>query len=77
MAEGGSISDPRGADFLFSCDASHPDTLRYLKATWQCLLGQDESAAGVGSCRPLINIDHRNRLEMSKFSALDGKRGGI
>ncbi|XP_038298123.1 telomere repeats-binding bouquet formation protein 2 isoform X1 [Canis lupus familiaris] len=26
--EGGSISDPRAADFLFSCDASHPDTLR-------------------------------------------------
>ncbi|XP_058593871.1 telomere repeats-binding bouquet formation protein 2 isoform X2 [Neofelis nebulosa] len=28
VAEGGSISDPRAADFLFSCDASHPDTLR-------------------------------------------------
>ncbi|XP_004687596.1 PREDICTED: uncharacterized protein C15orf43 homolog [Condylura cristata] len=27
-AEGGKISDPRAADFLFSCDASHPDTLR-------------------------------------------------
>ncbi|XP_004751347.1 telomere repeats-binding bouquet formation protein 2 [Mustela lutreola] len=28
VAEGGSISDPKDADFLFSCDASHPDTLR-------------------------------------------------
>ncbi|KAB1277911.1 Telomere repeats-binding bouquet formation protein 2 [Camelus dromedarius] len=28
VAEGGTISDPRDADFLFSCDASHPDTLR-------------------------------------------------
>nr|XP_054523482.1 telomere repeats-binding bouquet formation protein 2 isoform X2 [Pan troglodytes] len=28
VAEGGTISDPRAADFLFSCDASHPDTLR-------------------------------------------------
>ncbi|XP_029806381.1 telomere repeats-binding bouquet formation protein 2 [Suricata suricatta] len=28
VAEGGSISDPSAADFLFSSDASHPDTLR-------------------------------------------------
>ncbi|XP_055292538.1 telomere repeats-binding bouquet formation protein 2 [Moschus berezovskii] len=28
VAEGGTISDLRAADFLFSCDASHPDTLR-------------------------------------------------
>uniref|UniRef100_F6WVB3 Tripartite motif containing 69 n=1 Tax=Callithrix jacchus TaxID=9483 RepID=F6WVB3_CALJA len=28
VAEGGTISDPRAADFLFSSDASHPDTLR-------------------------------------------------
>ncbi|KAM9202777.1 telomere repeats-binding bouquet formation protein 2 [Dugong dugon] len=28
VAEGGTISDPRAAEFLFSCDASHPDTLR-------------------------------------------------
>ncbi|KAM5240971.1 telomere repeats-binding bouquet formation protein 2 [Hipposideros larvatus] len=28
VAEGGTISDSREADFLFSCDASHPDTLR-------------------------------------------------
>ncbi|XP_007933421.1 telomere repeats-binding bouquet formation protein 2 [Orycteropus afer afer] len=28
VAEGGTISDSRSADFLFSCDASHPDTLR-------------------------------------------------
>ncbi|XP_054419906.1 telomere repeats-binding bouquet formation protein 2 [Pteronotus mesoamericanus] len=28
VAEGGMISDVRAADFLFSCDASHPDTLR-------------------------------------------------
>ncbi|XP_006170799.1 telomere repeats-binding bouquet formation protein 2 [Tupaia chinensis] len=27
-AEGGTVSDPPTADFLFSCDASHPDTLR-------------------------------------------------
>nr|XP_048316014.1 telomere repeats-binding bouquet formation protein 2 [Myodes glareolus] len=27
--EGGAISDVQAADFLFSCDASHPDTLRY------------------------------------------------
>ncbi|XP_051000995.1 telomere repeats-binding bouquet formation protein 2 [Acomys russatus] len=26
--EGGKISDAQAADFLFSCDASHPDTLR-------------------------------------------------
>lgn len=32
VAEGGTISDLRAADFLFSCDASHPDTLRYLTA---------------------------------------------
>ncbi|XP_006883259.1 PREDICTED: uncharacterized protein C15orf43 homolog [Elephantulus edwardii] len=28
VAEGGTICDLRAADFLFSCDASHPDTLR-------------------------------------------------
>ncbi|KAK2493033.1 hypothetical protein MC885_010888 [Smutsia gigantea] len=28
VAEGGIISDAQAADFLFSCDASHPDTLR-------------------------------------------------
>ncbi|XP_004380798.1 telomere repeats-binding bouquet formation protein 2 [Trichechus manatus latirostris] len=28
VAEGGTISDPRAAEFLFSCDASHPDTRR-------------------------------------------------
>uniref|UniRef100_A0A8D0Y694 Telomere repeat binding bouquet formation protein 2 n=1 Tax=Sus scrofa TaxID=9823 RepID=A0A8D0Y694_PIG len=28
VAEGGTISDLRAADYLFSCDASHPDTLR-------------------------------------------------
>ncbi|KAM5338444.1 telomere repeats-binding bouquet formation protein 2 isoform 2-T2 [Glossophaga mutica] len=28
VAEGGTISNVRAADFLFSCDASHPDTLR-------------------------------------------------
>ncbi|XP_066199723.1 telomere repeats-binding bouquet formation protein 2 [Saccopteryx leptura] len=28
VSEGGMISDLRDADFLFSCDASHPDTLR-------------------------------------------------
>ncbi|XP_004709459.1 telomere repeats-binding bouquet formation protein 2 [Echinops telfairi] len=28
VAEGGTISGPHAADFLFSCDASHPDTLR-------------------------------------------------
>ncbi|XP_076982750.1 telomere repeats-binding bouquet formation protein 2 [Tamandua tetradactyla] len=32
MAEGGTISDPRAADFLFSCDASHPDTLRIFQS---------------------------------------------
>ncbi|XP_036042179.1 telomere repeats-binding bouquet formation protein 2 [Onychomys torridus] len=26
--EGGTVSDAQAADFLFSCDASHPDTLR-------------------------------------------------
>ncbi|XP_040824378.1 telomere repeats-binding bouquet formation protein 2 [Ochotona curzoniae] len=28
VAQGGMISDPQAAEFLFSCDASHPDTLR-------------------------------------------------
>ncbi|XP_013365929.1 PREDICTED: uncharacterized protein C15orf43 homolog isoform X2 [Chinchilla lanigera] len=28
VAEGGTVSDPAVADFLFSCDASHPDTQR-------------------------------------------------
>ncbi|XP_062944611.1 telomere repeats-binding bouquet formation protein 2 [Cynocephalus volans] len=28
VTEGGTICDPQAADFLFSCDASHPDTLR-------------------------------------------------
>ncbi|KAM4829046.1 telomere repeats-binding bouquet formation protein 2 [Thomomys bottae] len=28
VAEGGTVCDWRAADFLFSCDASHPDTLR-------------------------------------------------
>lgn len=73
--EGGSISDPRAADFLFSCDASHPDTLRYLKATGQCLFGPDEPGVGDGSRGALRNIDDRNRLERSKFSALDGGWG--
>lgn len=31
--EGGMVSDAQAADFLFSCDASHPDTLRYPRAT--------------------------------------------
>lgn len=42
MAEGGTISDLKAADFLFSCDASHPDTLRYLQATLPCLSGHNE-----------------------------------
>ncbi|XP_003420181.2 telomere repeats-binding bouquet formation protein 2 [Loxodonta africana] len=33
VAEGGTISDARAADFLFSCDASHPDTLRIYQST--------------------------------------------
>ncbi|EPQ14745.1 Tripartite motif-containing protein 69 [Myotis brandtii] len=46
VAEGGTISDLRAADFLFSCDASHPDTLRYLTArppamTWRVLMSQE------------------------------------
>lgn len=65
VAEGGAISDSRAADFLFSCDASHPDTLRYPKATWQCLPGHDEPGVGDGNCKPLINSDDRKRLEMS------------
>ncbi|XP_002717795.1 telomere repeats-binding bouquet formation protein 2 [Oryctolagus cuniculus] len=28
VAEGGTISDAQAANFLFSCDASHPDTMR-------------------------------------------------
>ncbi|CAO2579089.1 Telomere repeats-binding bouquet formation protein 2 [Lemmus lemmus] len=31
--EGGAISDAQAADFLFSCDASHPDTLRLYHST--------------------------------------------
>lgn len=68
VAEGGTISDPRAADFLFSCDASHPDTLRYLKPTWQYLLGHEEPGVGDRRCSPLINIDNRKILETSKFS---------
>lgn len=67
VAEGGMISDSRAADFLFSCDASHPDTLRYPKATWQCLSVHDEPGVGDGSCSPLIYRDDRKRLEMSNF----------
>ncbi|XP_049755049.1 telomere repeats-binding bouquet formation protein 2 isoform X2 [Elephas maximus indicus] len=33
VAERGTISDARAADFLFSCDASHPDTLRIYQST--------------------------------------------
>ena len=36
--EGGMVSDVKAADFLFSCDASHPDTLRYPRATLQPFL---------------------------------------
>ncbi|XP_019500462.1 PREDICTED: telomere repeats-binding bouquet formation protein 2 [Hipposideros armiger] len=39
VAEGGTISDSRAADFLFSCDASHPDTLRNKKKNWYIYLG--------------------------------------
>lgn len=46
VSEGGTISDLRAADFLFSCDASHPDTLRYLTAAWHCLSGPDAPGAG-------------------------------
>lgn len=67
VAEGGAISDSRAADFLFSCDASHPDTLRYPKATRHCLSGHDEPGIGDGNCSPLINKDDRKRLEMSNF----------
>lgn len=70
-AEGGTISDPRSANFLFSCDASHPDTLRYLKATLQCLLGHDKPGVGDGNCSPLVNMDDRKRLETNNFSVLD------
>ena len=75
VAEGGTISDPRGADFLFSCDASHPDTLRYLKVTWGYLLGHEEPGVVAGSRRRLIDIDDRKRLETSKFSVLSGCAG--
>lgn len=50
VAEGGTISDLRAADFLFSCDASHPDTLRYLNAAWHCLSSRDEPGVGGGNC---------------------------
>ncbi|XP_058150085.1 telomere repeats-binding bouquet formation protein 2 [Dasypus novemcinctus] len=32
VAEGGTVSDSRAADFLFSCDALHPDTLRVFQS---------------------------------------------
>lgn len=32
------VSDLAAADFLFSCDASHPDTQRYRKS-WPPLVG--------------------------------------
>uniref|UniRef100_A0A2R9A777 Uncharacterized protein n=1 Tax=Pan paniscus TaxID=9597 RepID=A0A2R9A777_PANPA len=38
VAEGGTISDPRAADFLFSCDASHPDTLRIYQTKFRRFL---------------------------------------
>lgn len=70
VAEGGTIGDARAADFLFSSDASHPDTLRYLKATWPCLSHHQEPGAGGGNRSPRINRDDQNSLERSKFSVL-------
>lgn len=66
VAEEGVISDAKAADFLFSCDASHPDTLRYSEGHRQGLLGHEEPEVENGSCRPLINSD-RKRLESSMF----------
>lgn len=71
VAEGGTISDLRAADFLFSCDASHPDTLRYPNATRHCLSGPEEPRVGGGHCSPFIKMDARKRLETSTFPALD------
>lgn len=57
VAQGGMISDPQAAEFLFSCDASHPDTLRY----W----GRVRVRAELGV--PLTTFDGRLRWEASTF----------
>lgn len=69
---------PRAADFLFSCDASHP---RHAEVPWRSPgvpFGSSETGVVAGSCRRLMNIDNMKRdWKQANFqSRLDVQGGG-
>ncbi|TEA28766.1 telomere repeats-binding bouquet formation protein 2 [Orcinus orca] len=65
VAEGGTISDPRAADFLFSCDASHPDTLRI----YQSLDYIEDNATVFHACylSAVANAEIKNSVALGHF----------
>ncbi|KAB0374824.1 hypothetical protein FD755_013316 [Muntiacus reevesi] len=65
VAEGGTISDPRVADFLFSCDASHPDTLRI----YQSLDYIEDNATVFHACylSAVANAEIKNSVALGHF----------
>nr|XP_035926695.1 telomere repeats-binding bouquet formation protein 2 isoform X1 [Halichoerus grypus] len=65
VAEGGSISDARAADFLFSCDASHPDTLRI----YQSLDYIEDNATVFHACylSAVANAEIKNSVALGHF----------
>ncbi|XP_043299034.1 telomere repeats-binding bouquet formation protein 2-like isoform X4 [Cervus canadensis] len=65
VAEGGTISDPRVADFLFGCDASHPDTLRI----YQSLDYIEDNATVFHACylSAVANAEIKNSVALGHF----------
>ncbi|KAM9090259.1 telomere repeats-binding bouquet formation protein 2 [Megaptera novaeangliae] len=63
--EGGTISDLRAADFLFSCDASHPDTLRI----YQSLDYIEDNATVFHACylSAVANAETKNSVALGHF----------
>ncbi|XP_004639133.1 telomere repeats-binding bouquet formation protein 2 [Octodon degus] len=65
VTEGGTVSDPAVADFLFSCDASHPDTLRI----YQSLDYIEDNATVFHACylSAVANAEIKNSVALGHF----------
>ncbi|KAM6180802.1 telomere repeats-binding bouquet formation protein 2 [Erethizon dorsatum] len=65
VAEGGTLSEPAAADFLFSCDASHPDTLRI----YQSLDYIEDNATVFHACylSAVANAEIKNSVALGHF----------
>ncbi|XP_052037428.1 telomere repeats-binding bouquet formation protein 2 [Apodemus sylvaticus] len=63
--EGGMVSDAQAADFLFSCDASHPDTLRI----YESLEYIEDNATVFHACylAAVANTEMKNSVALGHF----------